>query len=194
MSTCFCSKIRDAVLAKGGTEATLDQIGQPESQVFIDNFADMLVKAELKTRKVFPVTVDYNRTLEQMISACACGYNNPNITAANFPISGTGIVQQEIILVDFDHDVESDEVVRELAAMEPALEPARIEHALAFGEKYPDVQRERPVLFLGSVWGNLFPCLGPWSDLRWLDLQVWHVRWSRFCRFAAIRQSAKATL
>jgi len=150
MSTCFCSAVREAVLAKGGTEAILGQLSQPEGRVFIDNFADLLVKAEQKTRKVFPVTVDYGRTLEQMVLACACGYNNENITAENFPINGVGVVEQEIILVDFDHDVKSDEAVRELAAM--GLELARIEHATAFGEKYPDVQRERPVVFLGSVW------------------------------------------
>jgi len=143
------------------------------------------------TQKTFPITVDYNRTLEQMIAACACGYNNKNITAANFPISGTGVVEQEIILVDFDHDVESDEVVRELAAMEPTLEPARIEHALAFGEKYPDVQCDRPVVFLGSVWGSRVPYLSRWHDERKLSLDAGPGGWSRSCQFAAIRKISK---
>jgi len=178
--------LRDAVLAKGGTEAFLDRLNRPEGRVFIENFADMLVKAERKTSKVFPVTIDYNRTLDQMIAACACGYNNPSITTANFPISGTGIVPQEIILIDLDHDVEGDEVLRELTAV--GLEPARIEHALAFGEKYPDVQRERPVVFLGSVWDGRVPYLDGWRDERGLRLSDWHDGWSRDCRFAAVRK------
>lgn len=183
--------LRTAVLAKGGTEEALKMLGQPEGRVFIDNFADALVKAELKTRTRFSIVVDYGRPFDAMIAACACGYNNSDITAANFPISGTGVVEQEVILVDFDRDMESDDVVRELAAM--GLEPAKLEHALAFGEKYPDVQRDRPVVFLGSVWttpgGNRYvPYLDDWDDERELDLDDWRSGWARHCQFAAVRK------
>ncbi|TSC62703.1 MAG: Uncharacterized protein G01um1014106_599 [Parcubacteria group bacterium Gr01-1014_106] len=141
----------------------------------------------------WPVTVDYSQPLEVMIAAGQYGYVNEHITAANFPISGTGIVPSEIILVHFDRDISSDNAVAALHWM--GLEPARLEHATAFGATYQDVQRAYPIVFLGSYWvgsdgRRRVPCLDGWSDGRGLRLRWWDGDWGRFYRFAAVRPTS----
>lgn len=206
MAADIWGKIDEAVRAKGGTEEALHQLARPEGSVFIEALADLLVKSEMKTRNRFSVTVDYSRPLDQAIAAGKYGYVNPDITSANFPlrrgspeggpITGTGKVDIEIILVDFGCDISSDDAEKELAVM--GLEPVGIEHATAFGEKYPDVQRERPIVFLGSVWsdasgGIRVPYLGGWDGGRGLYLSFQYDEWGRHYRFAAVRLPAKAT-
>ena len=191
MAADVWGRIDEAVRAKGGTEEALHQLARPEGGVFIEALADLLVRAELKTRLRFPVTVDYAKSLEQMILAGKYGYANSDITVANFPITGKGIVEEEIILVHFDRDISSDDAEKELATM--GLEPARLEHATAFGAKYPDVQREYPIVFLGSVWtdprgSRRVPYLSRWSDERRLCLDCRYGRWHRPFRFAAVRK------
>lgn len=143
-------------------------------------------------QRSYPITVDHTKSLADMIATGNYGYVNPNITVANFPITGTGVMEEEIILVHLDRDIGSDDAVRELNEM--GLEPARIEHATAFGAKYPDVQREYPVVFLGSVWTSSggdrdVPSLGDWGARRDLLLGDWDVGWARPYRFAAVRKS-----
>lgn len=102
-------------------------------------------------------------------------------------------VEFEIVLVHFDRVISSDDVVAELNRL--GLEPARMEHACALSVKYPDLQREYPIVFLGSVWvsprgGRNVPYLDHWSDGRRLDLLWWGFDWDRVYRFAAVPVSA----
>jgi hypothetical protein len=186
------SKLGGKVKAKGGTEDAIHILDTQEGDALLDAVADLLVRAELKTRNRFAVTVDYGTPLDQMIAAGNYGYVNPNITSQNFPITGTGVVETEIILAHFDRDIESDDAVRKLREMR--LEPAGIEHATAFGTKYPDVQREYPIVFLRSVWsfaggGRGVPCLDDWRAERVLVLGGWGGGWRGVYRFAAVRRS-----
>lgn len=192
MAASVWSKLDGKVKAKGGTEDAIHVLDQPDGDGLLDAIANLLVRAELKTRNRFAVTVDYSTPLETMVAEGKYDYVNPNITVANFPITGTGVVEEEIILVHLDRDISSDDAVRELHEM--GLEPARIEHATAFGAKYPDVQREYPIVFLGSVWTHSggrrsVPCLGYWDAKRELYLLWWRADWNRAYRFAAVRKS-----
>ncbi len=146
-----------------------------------------------KRQEIFPIMVDYNRTLDQMVAACGCSYNNPNITAANFQITGTGadIVKEKIFLVNFRQAIDTSDAEATLALM--GLQPARIEHAFAFGERYPDVQHLCPVVFLGSTWEGRSPCLCRFDNKRALDLGAHKNGWTRFCRFAAIQKNPEST-
>jgi hypothetical protein len=183
----------EALLNKlGGIENAMKLLDSREVVVQFDAVANRAtVHAESSTRLRFPVTVDYARSLEQMILAGKYGYANPDITAKNFPITGKGIVEEEIILVHFDRDISSDDAEKELATM--GLEPARLEHATAFGAKYPDVQREYPIVFLGSVWTDpdgdrRVPYLDYWDGRRELRLGYRDAQWDRIYLFAAVRK------
>lgn len=139
----------------------------------------------------FHVAVNFGKTLDEMLKAGGYQFVAPDITAANFPISGTGIVENDLILVHLDKNADSKEVLAELTKLD--LEPAGIEYAVAFGAQHPDVQREFPIVFLGSVWtgpdGDPYvPDLDFLGDKRRINLDGWLGGWLPECRFAAVRK------
>jgi hypothetical protein len=191
------SKIDAAVKAKGGSEDALDILDREEGTPLVDVIADILVKDELKTRTRFSVTVDFREPLEKVVAVGQYDYRDDNITAENFPVTGNGQVECEVIFVHFDRDIKSEAAITELEQM--GLQPAKIEHLLALGAKHPDLQREFPIICLGSSWVDSdgyrrVPYLALWSAKRNLYLYWFEGGWLRHCRFAAVRPpSPKAT-
>lgn len=85
----------------------------------------------------------------------------------------------------------TDQALAELDKMN--LKPAGIQECLAFGEKYPDVQRQFPIIFLGSVWqgprgDRSCPYLGRDGSERDLYLSWFDDGWIDICRFAGVRK------
>lgn len=188
------NKIDTAVKAKGGTDEALDILDTKDGAPLVDVIADLLVKAELKTRNRFAVTVDYSQPLADMVGAGKYDFVDDNIVAKNFPLVGTGLVEQEVVVVHFDRSISSDTAVAELEQM--GLKPAPIEYLLALGAKHLDLQREYPIVAFGSVWTDsdgypyvlYVPCLGPWIVGRELHLRDWVGGWSPHYRFLALRK------
>ena len=136
---------------------------------------------------ILALTANYDRSVEDAVKAGKYDWSNDNITTNNFPSKRTGTADTEIILVKFERDMESGDVVKQLDKQ--GLRPAELPELLAFGEKYPDVQRDFPVVALGSVLQILVgdrpaPCLDGHSGRRNLCL-FW---WGSFYRFAAVRK------
>jgi hypothetical protein len=141
-------------------------------------------------RLVYPVTVGAGRSTEQLVEAGAYGYAHSCVTSENFPARGAGAPRvREIVLLAFDRDVTSEEVTAE--AMRLGLERPTYEDALCFGIAHPDVQRERPVVFLHDPWVGHFGrrdvlCLWSNAGRRELGLEGFDERWSRQYRFAFV--------
>jgi hypothetical protein len=159
----------------------------------------------------FTITVDYTKSLADMITVGKYDYTNPNIVEKNFPIqrpsnskadiqsSGnpyrTPGVQNdnstEIVLVHLNKVASTTEVLAHMDKL--GLRPARIEELLAFGEKYPHKQREFPIVALGSVWvvsdqDRFVAYLDGHGSERNLPL-YWDnpvYTWSEVCRFVAV--------
>ncbi|HEY4476338.1 MAG TPA: hypothetical protein VI954_02465, partial [Candidatus Paceibacterota bacterium] len=98
-------------------------------------------------------------------------------------------------LVQFNRYISTDEALRELDKV--GMRPAELHELLAFGEKYPDVQREFPIVALGSVWDDQigYRCFVPYLHgnglgrrlfLNWVEGD-----WREFYRFAAVRKAAR---
>lgn len=139
----------------------------------------------------FTIKVDYTKLLADMVAAGKYDYANEYIVAKNFPIEGTCSVETELVLVHFDRAIQSDDVVKEMKQMR--LRPATLPELLALGAKYPDLQREYPIVALGSSWvgsggRRRVPCLDYWSARRYLYLRWFGPGWDRCCRFAAVRK------
>lgn len=161
-----------------------------------DAVADEMV-AVLRTRVeklgamvIRPVTVDYSRTLEAMIAAGNYNYANESIIPRNFPLTGEGQVELDLCLVHFNRDITSEEAIKELEKM--GMRPATLPELLALGEKYPEEQRQHPIIALGNVWrlpdgSRRVPSLDRWRDERWLILGWFGRRWLACCRFLAVR-------
>lgn len=140
----------------------------------------------------YPIVVDYATSLADMIVAGRYDWTNPDITVEHFPIVGEGKVDVEIELVHFGRVIEDgDEALRELDKM--GLRAATLPELLGFGAKYPDMQRQFPIMALGSVWedrggGRDVPVLWAYDRGRPLDLRWFRGRWRKRCRFAAVRR------
>lgn len=142
------------------------------------------------------VLVDYGLTLEQMIAAGRFDWLNNDINSDQFPVKGEGRAGYEARLFHFDDNISSEEVVAKIKGADPAnpWEPARIEHLLAFGTKYPEEQRKHPIVALGSVGNATFfgkrnvPYLYRRVTGRSLHLDWWSTEWHPFYQFLAVRK------
>lgn len=159
---------------------------------------------------VYPVSVDYTCTLVEMIKAGKYDWVNDNITEKNFPIHRPSVSEAatgdggpyrvpgvqnngniELGLVHLNKVASEEEVLRHLEQL--GLRPAKIEELLAFGEKYPDIQREFPIVALGSRWraSDGLWCvafLGRAGDKRDLSLSWLHLAFRSDCRFLVSRK------
>jgi len=181
----------ERVKKRGYSDDDILRVANAQGDSLLDKFADVMVEAASKRRDTFPVAVNYDLSVEEAIQAGDYQAVHSEITSKNFPSTRKGQAELEIMLVRFDNRMTSEGVVRELD--EEGLRAAALPEFLAFGAKYPDVQRKFSVVGLGSVWQDRkgyrnVPCLYTASEGRYLDLHWWDDGWYSYSRFAAIRK------
>ncbi|MDO8669340.1 MAG: hypothetical protein Q7K65_03540 [Candidatus Buchananbacteria bacterium] len=101
-------------------------------------------------QRLFTIRINYDLTIDQMISLGGYYEIDHDISKITFPIIGSGQMEADLRVFPFDHSVESAEVIAEIKQANCQL--AKIEHLLFFGAKYPEVQKQLPISALGSVW------------------------------------------
>lgn len=140
--------------------------------------------------EAYPLTVDYSLTLEQMIEAGRYDWVNSDITAERFPIEGTGQVRLEGQLVYYGKSMSSEAVLTDMD--QRGLRPATGAELLAFGEKYPELQRQFPIVELAASaevrGGRCVLDLGGDDRRRYLYLGWFDGGWGGGCRFLAFRK------
>jgi len=94
------------------------------------------------------------RSTEELVAAGNYGYAHSCVTSDNFPVRSTSPTVREIVLLAFDREVSSEDAIAEATRRD--LARPEYEDALYFGAAYPDVQRERPVVFLHEPWLGFF--------------------------------------
>ena len=181
----------EKVKKRGYSEDEILRVAAAQGDGLLEKFADVMAEAARKPRDLFPVAVNYDLPVEQAIDAGSYQAVHAEITSKNFPSARSGQAQLDIVLVRFEHRMRSEDVVQELD--KEGLRPAELPEFLAFGAKYPDVQRKFSVAGLGSVWQDRkgyrnVPCLYEASEGRYLDLHWWEDGWYSYTRFAAIHK------
>jgi len=188
-------KISDALKSLGGSDDDLRRV--LTDSTLAKKLAEVIMsgkqKVEQKVQETYKVIVDYGNSLAKMIEAGKYGWFNDDITDKHFPLQGAGQHEVELVLVHLNQSATTKEVLEHLNR--EGLEPAKIEHLLAFGATYPELQRQFPIIALGSVWvdddgGRRYPCLVSDGGLRELDLS-WDDDddpWNVSCRFLALRK------
>lgn len=160
--------------------------------------------------KSYPVSVDYGRSLDQMVWAGKYDLmTDTEISVDNFQNQGKDIVEVNLYLITLGHNSSDEGAVRELDKL--GYKPAKIEHLLAFGAKYPEKQREYPIVSLGSNYvdplgrhyvnfldSRYSSLLGAWDLYAVWDRpqRVLHLfmetqvdnQWNENCRFLAVRK------
>ncbi|MEK9174683.1 MAG: hypothetical protein AAB725_01805 [Patescibacteria group bacterium] len=140
---------------------------------------------------IFPLTLNYDLPLAEAIAAGRYGVVNSDITPEHFPNIRTGTAELEAQLVHFNHPIDSDDVLKELDKI--GLRAGELPELLAFGAKYPEKQREFPIISLGSVWRDRddfrrVPGLWGHSDSRNLGFYWYAGGWYEDCRFLAFHK------
>lgn len=123
----------------------------------------------------YPVTIDYSKSIEQMIADGQYGWSSDRINGENFSVEGDQIVEIKLEFFRFDGETCISDVRAKLDKL--GLRPATIEELLAFGATYPEIQREFTVIAAGSwfvpPYGQRhaqWPCLDRFWSKRRLDL------------------------
>ncbi len=176
----LAAKLRNPDNAKLAVELLNEQFLAPEP-ISGPNIADL---------EVYRTVVDYSQTFDQMVAVGDYGWESEHAVSANWPISGEGEVEHEMVLLHFNRTMTSDEVLTYMK--QEGLKSAKVEDLLAFGAAHPETQREFPIVELGTVWlcfggGRYVLCLSRGDRSR--DLNVdWRVSdWHGYCRFLAIK-------
>lgn len=140
----------------------------------------------------YPVTVNYGLTLEQMIAAGRYDWANGEIDKAGFVINGHGDLAVNLELAYPGRNILSDGFI---ANLDPEIHRvATAEEGLAFGAKYPEIQRQYPIVILGSV-GQIEGegyVLGLYCSDTERDLHLyWYGHdWGILCRFLVVRKNS----
>lgn len=147
------------------------------------------------------VAIDYRKSLGAMIADGNYDWVNPDITAKRFPTIATYICPQfETKLFHINRYTSAEDAVTAIKNDDPQnpWEPAKIEHLLAFGAKYPEEQRQHTIIALGSVAEVVGSRFVPFLDgydgaKRYLALDWWGGAWIGAFRFLAVRKLSSAT-
>ncbi|MGD0977252.1 MAG: hypothetical protein ABR875_03095 [Minisyncoccia bacterium] len=178
----------------GVTDEQIHELSKPEGRDKIAKIAEAMAKAIASiTAGIFSILLDYSLPLSDMITAGKYDWVNSDITAKHFPLDKSGgKVELDAQLIHYGKSMSSEQVISDLDSK--GLRPALLPELLAFGAKYPDKQRDFPIIALGSKWrdphGSLrVPDLDGGGSGRDLDLRWFDDEWGGYCRFLAVRKS-----
>jgi len=137
------------------------------------------------------VTVDYSKSLAEMIVAGNYDWQHPDIAAEHFLLIGKGKMEVEIFFSHFGKEMTSNGVITEIDGQD--FRPAKIEELLALGASQPELQKQFPIIALGSVWqspsGNRYVPYLLWLDgERRLNLFRLGRVWDEYLRFACVHK------
>ena len=137
----------------------------------------------------FRLIIDYTMSLADMITAGGYDWVNPNITEANFPIMMKGKFNLDAELFHFNRNISSEDAVEEMR--KTGCRGAMIEELLSFGAKNLELQRQFPIVALGSSCvlrgDRQVAYLVGGGFRRFLILDVWVGDWGGDVRFLGVR-------
>jgi len=139
-------------------------------------------------------SVDYSKTVEQAVADGKYDWKNSDVTAEHFPISPEMIGKKVDIsgrLFHFDRNISSEDAIKEMDS--DGCRPATLMELLALGVTHPELQRQFPIIALGSVWRDSddrrqVPFLDVDDDDRGLSLYYFGSGWDASCRFLGVRK------
>ena len=151
--------------------------------------------AKSKTDKIktYPVFIDSKKTVEQMVADGHYDWSNSNINSSNFFVPNGGQTKSILRLIRFGREITTGEALVELE--QQGFRPASLSELLAFGAKFPDLQKKFKVVALGAVWidSNNYSqaaFLGSFGDKRGLGLSQYRGGyWHAGFRFLAVKKN-----
>jgi len=183
--------IVDGVLDLGGNDEEVRRILKNKDLPRM--IAELLLQTKPVITPTLHILVNYNKSLQEMVKAGEYAWVDSNIASDNFPIQGKGRQKKEVVFFRFRRKITSENVIAEMDSA--GYRPASIEVLLAIGASYPELQKQFPIIALGSRWwspgGYLqVPFLYCWdSGERYLGLCWWLDKYlGSDWRFVALRK------
>jgi hypothetical protein len=175
----------------GGTMENIYRLATPEGRKTLEAIAKLIVDDASAVESAYLVAMDYALSIEELVRFGKYDWANSDITSKHFSTKRTGKVGINVKLIHFNRVISSYEALREMDNL--GYRPAEACELLAFGAKYPDVQREFPIIALGSVWQRLDGAryvLYLFRDdaERYAYLAWFGSGWGDRCRFAAVHK------
>ena len=193
----LASNIVSALVAEANEQGLPDEelykLGGPDGRATIKKFiASLIAETKKAVSTIYRVVVDHHKNFAEMVAEGNYDYLNSDINANNFPVDGQLCRKEtDIVLVYLNRAANTEQVLAEMDRK--GLRPATIAELLSIGAKYPNLQREFPIVALGSVWQDRYgpryvPYLDGLGSERDLHLSWVGDDWSELCRFAAVRK------
>lgn len=137
----------------------------------------------MKAGEVFTLTVNYGKSLEEMINAGKYDHVDERINWNKFSHQSSGIVELECQIFHFDRAISLEDATAEMK--KEGFEPADAAMLCAYGEKFPEMQKGVPVIVFGCA-----PTLAVHlhHSLKLLRLGGGDDGCAHFCRFLAVRK------
>ncbi len=182
--------LMEEVKGRGLSEETIHRLATPEGNALLKEFVSVLVEADSNAIVIFnSLQVNYDLSAEEAIKAGKYGWVKSDINNESFENGRSGTRRVELRLFYFSHGMTSKEVVSEMG--KEGYRPAEFHELLALGAGYPNEQRKKPILALGSVerdCSHRVPCLGLYNygrELGLVDVGCWA---GGHWRFAAVKK------
>jgi len=166
----------------------------------VNQVIELIENSNVQSQKVIDTTdeiklaIDYTKTIKQVIADGEYDYKNSNVTSENFPISPEMIgkkVEVSAKLFHFNHDISSNDAISKMD--KDGYRPAALMELLTLGFLFPELQRQFPIVALGSVWcdtgdDHRVLYLEVYASKRKLDFTWFDGGWSARCRFLGVRK------
>ncbi len=184
--TSIFSALVEEVKKRGGNDESIHRLSRPEGRELISKMAELIVGNPIIDG--YPIEVG-STTIKDLVKQGRYDWSNSDVKDDHFNVDVPH--QAEIILRHFNKNMSTDAVLKALD--EEGLRPATMSELLALGIKYPDLQKQFPIIALGSVWqdrdGDRYVgSLGFRDGQRKLFLYWFGNDWLVICRFAAVRK------
>jgi hypothetical protein len=159
-------------------------------QIGIQAMLDKMLSDLTAKTESFAVTVDYTKSIAEMIKAGKYHHVDRNIKDMDIPVNEEGKVGVEILIIDFRCRTFTLPIFQQWMD-DFNLRAATLPELLALGETFPEVQKRYPIVAFGTIWQEAtVPCLHAEGNKREL-LEAIYSRtreWNRGYRFAFVRK------
>ncbi len=180
----------------GPISAAVQNISSTQAQYWVGKKGELarkvnelLVSAANGAKNILRVLA--NLSFKDHIVRGKYGWVNSDITEDHFPTSISADYDAEYKLFHFDRNISSDDAIREME--KEGFRPGVLAELLVLGETQPELQKQFPVVALGSIWQHSnghrsVSILYQYAAKRKLDLSWFEFGWAGGCRFLAVRK------
>ena len=173
----------------GTMEAVVNKLGGMEGvKLFLRGELEVVAKALDFDTCTFKQLVNYDLSIKELVKEY--DWKNDDLTDKNFPSVEKGEKEVEFTLFHFGKSMTSEEAISKME--KSGYRSATIKELLSFGNKYPDLQREFPIVALGSVakldGGQCVGSLDESCSERGADLHSYGIAGGGRSRFLAVHK------